>query len=160
MPTKSRIARGAKKMPDSQMMQVQRELGMITESLKNADEYRKEVLTRLDAQNVKADDQNAKINDKIDDQNDKIESVRSALVNVEQSVKSTSSMLGTLMLEKCGDRLDKLEDICKNLPQIESEVMFWRRLLGGTFRAFWKIFAAILGSGAVGGMIVKFWPWH
>lgn len=82
-----------------------------------------------------------------------------------QTMQSTSNAISNLSLEKCGERLDKaerrlavLEGKTANLPVIETEVMFWRRVLGGGFHAFWKIAALIIGSGGIGAALVK-WIW-
>ncbi len=143
-------------MPDNQMMQVQRELGSISEALKNAEEYRVEVIRRLDQHNTKTDEQN-----------EKIDAMRGALTNVEQTLKSQSRIVEGIAqknyderITKIEERLGKLEDVIKNWPAVESEVMFWRRLLGGTFRTFWKLIALLIGSGGVGALVVKFWPFH
>lgn len=53
-------------------------------------------------------------------------------------------------------RLDKLDAITKNLPAIEGEVMFWRRVLGGGIHAFWKIAAFMVSSGGLGAVTMKF----
>jgi chromosome segregation ATPase len=149
--------RKTRTMSDAQMMQVQRELGSITQALKNAEDYRSEVLKRLDDQNGKSDELSRKLSEKIDQQNEKIDAMRGALNNVESALKSTSTVVAGMAVEKCGDRLDKLEAVCKTLPSIESEVMFWRRLLGGTFSALWKIVALVLGSEVLAGYIFKHW---
>jgi chromosome segregation ATPase len=141
-------------MSADQMMQVQRELGAISQSLKNAEEYRAEVLKRLDDQNGKSDELSKRLSDKIDEQKEKIDALRGSLTNIESALKSTTSVVANIAVEKCGDRLDALEKLVAGFPQIESEVMFWRNLLGGTFSAVWKITLAVIGSGAVGGLIV------
>jgi hypothetical protein len=149
-----------KAMSDTQMMQVQRELGSITQALKTAEDYRAEVLKRLDEQNGKSDELSQKLSRKIDDQNDKIDGMKGALTNVETALKGSSTLISQIATEKCGARLDKVEEILKNWPEIESEVMFWRRLLGGTFKTFWKLIALLVGSGGVGALLIKFWPFH
>lgn len=90
-----------------------------------------------------------------------------------QSVQSTGTAVANLSLEKCGERLaahdkiladygerlDNLENKTRNFPLIETEIMFWRRVLGGGFHAAWKIAAVIIGSGSVGGIVTKLiWP--
>jgi len=81
---------------------------------------------------------------------------------MQQSLQSTSGAIASLSLQKCGERLDSaearmdaIEKKTENLPLIETEVMFWRRLLGGGFWAFWKIAGLVTGSGIVGSLITK-----
>jgi chromosome segregation ATPase len=142
------------------MLAVQRELGSISEALKNAESYRAEVLARLDKANGTINELTQRLSDKIDDQNFKIDDLKGSLINVDQSVKSSSAQLTAMATEKCGTRLDKIETILKDYPHIESEVMFWRRLLGGTFKTFWKLIALLVGSGGIGALVIKFWPFH
>lgn len=95
------------------------------------------------------------------------------LDRMSQNVQSTGQAVANLALEKCGERLSvhdsqlsvlsnkigELEVNTQNFPVVESEVMFWRRVLGGGFHAFWKISALVIGSGGVGGVLVKvIWP--
>jgi hypothetical protein len=95
-----------------------------------------------------------------------IKDLKGITTELSQTVTSTGNAIRQLSLEKCGERLDghdgridALENKTKNLPIIETEVMFWRRVLGGGFRAIWKIIVLIVGSGAVGGAITKIiWP--
>lgn len=86
-----------------------------------------------------------------------------------QTIQSTGNTVANLALEKCGERLDRhdnkffdcderlraLEGRTQNLPKIETEVMFWRRVLGGGMHALWKIAALIIGSGTIGAFIMK-----
>jgi hypothetical protein len=80
-------------------------------------------------------------------------------------VQTTGNAVAQLTSENCGqrltkhdERLDMLENRTQNLPIIESEVMFWRRVLGNGFHALWKVLAVVIGSGAVGGVVTK-WIW-
>lgn len=95
----------------------------------------------------------------------------SRLDQLSQAVQSTGAAVQALSLEKCGERLDAhdkrleridqrltdLETKTKNLPVIETEIMFWRRVLGGGMHATWKIGTFAIGSGAIGAAIVKLW---
>lgn len=95
-----------------------------------------------------------------------IKDVKNSLSSLAQNVQSTGQAVAQLSLERCGERLERhdwriaeLEKKTENLPVIETEVMFWRRVLGGGFHAAWKIAAVILSSGALGGLSVKMlWP--
>lgn len=143
-------------MANDQMVQVQRELGGITESLKNAEEYRQEVLRRLDAQTTKQDDQNTRFNDKLDVQNDKIDKIGRDLDAVRQTLISSSSAIANLTLENCGARLASLETLVKSYPTLENYIEKWKWLLGGTLGAIGKIIIAILSSGVIGGLVVHY----
>lgn len=117
----------------------------LEEAEANAKDYREE--SRQDRRDILAE----------------IKELKTSLNAVAQSVQSTGDAVQRLSLEKCGERLDKcemrlsaLENRTQNLPTIETEVMFWRRVLGGGFRALWKIAAVILGSGTAGALIAKF----
>jgi len=126
-------------------MEVQRELGAINEALKNAEGHRTEVIRRIDQQN-----------DKVDRLGDSLIEIRGSLSNMDQTLKSTGSLLNVVAMEKCGERLDKLEAKCINLPLVESEVMFWKRVLGGGAHALWKIGGMLTASGLVGALITKY----
>jgi len=52
-------------------------------------------------------------------------------------------------------RLDNLEAVTERLPEIEDEVLFWRRVLGGGIHAFWKIAAFLVSSGGLGAVSMK-----
>lgn len=93
-----------------------------------------------------------------------VKELKSAVDGLSQNVKSTGDAVARLSLEKCGERLDDHENRIKaleaktqNLPTIETEIMFWRRVLGGGFKALWKICAALIGSGFIGAAINKYW---
>lgn len=128
--------------PTGEMMQVQRELGQITQALRNADEHRTEVTRRLDM-----------LSGSIEKQHDNINAMRGAVANMEQSVKSSSTVITNMAVEKYGERIDKLEAICKNFPTIETELMFWKRALGGGVHALWKITALLASAGFLGALI-------
>lgn len=128
--------------PTGEMMQVQRELGQITQALRNADEHRTEVTRRLDM-----------LSGSIEKQHDNINAMRGAVANMEQSVKSSGQILTNIVMEKYGERLDHLEALCKNFPTIETELMFWKRVLGGGVHALWKIVALLVSAGFVGAAI-------
>lgn len=95
-----------------------------------------------------------------------LKDLKGITTGLSQTMQSTGNAIATLSLEKCGERLsghderlDALENKTQNLPIIETEVMFWRRVLGGGFRAVWKIIVLIVSSGAVGGLVTKIiWP--
>lgn len=53
------------------------------------------------------------------------------------------------------NRLDRLDAVTKKLPEIEAEVLFWRRVLGGGIHAFWKIAAFLVSSGGLGAVSMK-----
>jgi hypothetical protein len=96
------------------------------------------------------------------------------LDGMSQSLNSAALAITNLSLEKCGARLDVLEESFRaivnrvkdleektaDLPTVADTVLFWRRVLGGGFSAAWKIAALILSSGLIGGSVVKFWPFH
>lgn len=106
--------------------------------------------------------------DRIEARQDRKE-VLQRLDGLHQTIQSTSNAVAILALEKCGERLDKhdgkitdcderlksLENKTQNLPKIETEVMFWRRVLGGGMHAIWKIGVVVIGSGTIGAFIMK-----
>lgn len=134
-----------KRSTGNMSMEVQRELGAINEALKNAESHRTEVIRRMDQQGEKTDRLSESILD-----------VRGSIKNMEQTLSSTSSILNAVAMEKCGDRLDKLEEKCRNLPLIESEIQFWKRVLGGGAHALWKIGGMLIASGLLGALITKY----
>lgn len=145
-----------KKMTTSQdMMQVQRDLGRIMESLNNGEIHRKEMVIRID-----------KLSDRIDTTNEKIDALSSGTAKMDQSLQSLSKITNQIALEKCGERLDKLEDVVvdrcdERLRKVEDltkdlpEMMFWHRVVGTGLKASIRVGGVLLASGAVGGLVVK-----
>lgn len=88
------------------------------------------------------------------------------LDQLQQTSQSTATIVANLSLEKCGERLNDhdgrigaLEAKTKNLPVIETEIMFWRRVLGGGFHAVWKITLALAGAGGFGAWLSSHFHW-
>ena len=88
------------------------------------------------------------------------------LDRMDQTITSTANAVANLGIAKLSERmtaaenaLDGLITKTKNLPLIETEVMFWRRVLGGGFRAAWKLALFAVGSGGVGAATVKLVDW-
>jgi hypothetical protein len=101
------------------------------------------------------------------DRNDllaEMKELKASVFQLTQSMQSTSAVVSQMSLENYGlrlnkhdERIDLLENRTQNLPLIETEVIFWRRVLGGGFHALWKILAVIVSSGAVGALVDKYW---
>ena len=127
-----------------EMLDVQRDLGRIMEALKNAEGNRQEMLRRFDQHAAKQDQQN-----------EKIDQVKNQLSGVDQSLRSLSKVTENIALERYGDRLNKLEAITKNVPTIETELLFWRHVFGGGIHTVWKIVMLFVGSGIVGAALTK-----
>lgn len=103
------------------------------------------------------------------DQRADSDKIAGRLDGLTQVVGATANAVSALGLERCGERLDKiearnikadmrfeaLEKATAPVPWIESELLFWQRLLGGGWRAAWKIVAVMAGSGGIGAIIVK-----
>lgn len=103
--------------------------------------------------------------DRIESRQDR-KDIIARLDQMNQVLQSTGAAVATLTLQDCGTRLTDhdgriaaLENKTKNLPVIETEVMFWRRVLGGGFHAFWKVAGALLGSGIIGAGIAHWLHW-
>lgn len=118
---------------------IERELGRLGEALENAKEDRAEfklAVAELSAQ---------------------ISELNGSFRGMSQTVQSTASQIAGLALEKCGERLDILESKTANLPSLERDMDFWRRLIGAGWAAFWRIVGLAVGSGAIGALIAKIW---
>lgn len=129
---------------ESMMMQVQRELGSITESLRQGETHRRDVIERLDKHT------------------EKMETMSGQMNNLSQAVTSQSTLLQPLLLEKCGERLTAIEATLVDYATVKSELQFWNRVMGGGMRGISKLVLAIVSSGGVGAGAVEvihhFWP--
>lgn len=125
-------------MSETQMMEVQRELGEISATLRNADDNRHEMIRRLDVNN------------------EKLEGLSNRIMNVEQSIQSQSHALSGLISKNYEIRLAKLEDQTKEIPAFMQDMRFWHRLVGGGVSGLWKVLIALVGSGLVGGGLVHY----
>lgn len=95
-----------------------------------------------------------------------VKELKAAVDGLSQNVKSTGDAVARLSLEKCGERLDDhdgrikaLETKTHNYPIIETEIMFWRRVVGGGFHAVWKIALALAGAGGFGAWLSSHFHW-
>ncbi len=95
-----------------------------------------------------------------------VKELKAAVDVLSQNVRSTGEAVSRLSLEKCGERLDDhdgrikaLEAKTVNLPTIETEIMFWRRVLGGGFHALWKMTLALVGAGGFGAWLASHFHW-
>lgn len=137
------------KMPDfsDEMLSVQRDLGRIMEALTNAENNRQEMMRRSDRQS-----------ERTDQQTQKIEGLKSAINGLDQTLKSLTNVTTTISMEKCGERLERLETLTQDLPKI----LFWSKIIGTGMSGTAKIFVALVSSGALGALIVKvvshYWP--
>lgn len=135
-----------RKKPDMSgelMLQVQRELGSIMEALRNGDESRADLIRRMDLHN------------------DKLENMNGRMSNVEQSLRSQSTMLESITAKGLETRIIDLERDTRLLRKVlEDQLAFIDRmrllhtLLGGGVNTIWKVALALIGSGLVGGSLV------
>jgi len=113
-----------------------------------------------------------------------IDGVQRGLATLTNTMQTTSAHVSLLALEKCGERLDKiegtlwtddfktsstrisrLEDMAKHvlpffsderLPAVELTVKRWQRWIGEGWSLAGKIALAILASGVIGGGLFGF----
>lgn len=138
------------------MMQVQRDLGRILEAIANGEIHRKEMSERID-----------KLSDRIDGTNEKIDALSSSTGKMDQSLQSLSKITNQIALEKCGERLDRLEtalptDCLSRLAAVEKivaplpELLLWRKVVGTGAWAIVRVVGTLVGSGALGALLVSY----
>jgi hypothetical protein len=93
-----------------------------------------------------------------------IKEVRAGVGGLTQTMQSTAHAVTLLSSEKYGERLmehdrrfDMLESRMPNYALMESEFIFWRRVLGSGFHAVWKLALFGISAGGAGAAIVKWW---
>ena len=131
---------------------VARELGRLSEAMERAKEDRAEILTSHERMRESVD----RLSSRVDALN--------------QTMQSTSNAVNQIALEKCGERLDKLESLvnpamleerlsrledvektCERLEAVETTVNSWRRWIGKSWGFLLRVIVAVIASGAIGG---------
>jgi chromosome segregation ATPase len=120
---------------------VAQQLGRLTEAIDRARDDRREV------------------RDEVSKLHDGLDAIRGLLAGLTQTANSTAQQVAMLSLEKCGERLDKLEGTVfsenfqtstTRLERLESTISGWQKLMG-TGRAFAvKVTLALISAGALG----------
>lgn len=121
---------------------VARELGRLSEAMENAKEDRLE------------------LRESFDRLRESVEQLSSRLSALDQTIRSTSAAVNTIALEKCGERLDRLEGKMARieplladdqLPETKRTVDKWRKLIGQGWTMVGKLALAVIASGAISG---------
>lgn len=159
--TRSYISRGAPYqrrnrliMPDRDSVAIHQQLGQVLEAQRRAGE------DRLDTTH------------KLEKVQDTVEGVSRQLVALTQTTASIGSAVTALSVEKCGERLDKLEEavfdgklaatIAANqakIARLESVNANWRRWLGSGWTFFGRLVLALVASGVFWAGVQKLGKW-
>ncbi len=96
--------------------------------------------------------------------------ILSRLDLMSQAIQSTGAIVQQLSLEKCGERLDthdkriealesRVKDIdgkTANLPALETDLNFWRRVVGAGWGLFWRVAGVLGASGVISALVAHF----
>lgn len=92
------------------------------------------------------------------------------LDQMSQSIQSTGAAVQNLSLQNCGERLDnhdkrvasleaRVNDIdgkTANLPALETDLNFWRRVVGAGWGLFWRVMGVLGASGIVSAIVAHY----
>lgn len=94
-----------------------------------------------------------------------VRALKSDLAGLTQTVRSTGDAIVWLNNEKISARLTAAEEHIrtllqntKQLPAMELEYNFWKRVLGTGVSAVWKVALLVLGSSTLSVVLTK-WLW-
>lgn len=128
---------------------IERELGTISADLKNMGDDRKEDRAQIIG-----------LRDDFSDVKQNLNQVSGDIKNLHQVISSSTNAINTLATERCGERLDRLEQDCATrevrTAALEKEVDFYKRVFGGT----WGITGRLLvGSAALVAIAESIHKW-
>ena len=125
---------------------IERELGRMTEMLDRSREDREEMKGSI-----------GKLHDGID-------ALRASVSALDQTIQSTAHKVTDIALEKCGERLDKIEGTVfskdfqsstTRLQRLETTVSTWEQWMGTGRAILGKLILAVIASGIIGGSVMS-----
>lgn len=123
---------------------IARELGRLSEAMDRSREDRIEMKDAL-----------AKVSEGLD-------ALRGGVSSLNQTMQSTATQVATIGMEKCGERLDKIEGTVfsadfrsstTRLSRVEATVTRWEGWIGSGRAFAGKVILAVIASGVLGGTI-------
>jgi chromosome segregation ATPase len=126
-------------------LDTQRVLGQLLEAHRAANEER---------QGAKEERAGMKLS--VDKLSEIVNNLQRSFDNLDNTMQQTTKELVAINAARLGERVDKIEEITKNFAAVESDVMFWKRVVGGGWGIVWRVGGMLGASGGLSAIVAHF----